>query len=612
MPRSPSASATSSAAGHINLAETLAERIAEACFVDAAGEDGAGAGGEAACPARRGIGRRRDRAHQGIAARPVIPFPPSHATRAMFAGDDNPVLCSRYEPRLADRSAGERARSRARHASQAYLKTLPDAPGVYRMLDAKGDVLYVGKAKSLKKRVSAYAKSGGHNDRITRMIAETAEMLFVTTASETEALLLETNLIKRLKPRFNVSFRDDKSFPNILLREDHPFPQLLKHRGAKTAKGVYFGPFASAGAVNRTLNTLQRAFLLRSCSDSVFEARTRPCLLFQIKRCSAPCVGRIDESGLCASWCDEAEAFLTGKSRTVQDGPGQGHERGRRGARFRTRRAAARPHPRHEPYPLQPGHQSHHLQRRRCVRGFAAGRADLHPGVLLPRRPELGQPALFPARPRPSCRAAKCSKASSASSMTSGPAPPLILAERRPARARRCWPRRCRCAWRSKVEIAVPQRGEKRDIVEMALTNAREQLGRRMAENAAQRELLEGVADTVRPGGAAARASRSTTIPTSRAPTRWARMIVAGPGRLREGRIPQVQHQIGRPHARRRLRHDARSADPPLRPPGQGQNEDAIDQDGPGQMARSGPDRWRAGPALDRPARCSPIWAWRT
>jgi len=176
----------------------------------------------------------------------------------------------------------------------AYLKTLPDQPGVYRMLNAAGDVLYVGKAKSLKKRVSSYARGGVHTDRLTRMVAETAEMLFVTTASEIEALLLESNLIKQLKPRYNVSYRDDKSFPNILLREDHAFPQLLKHRGAKSAKGIYFGPFASAGAVNRTLNTLQRAFLLRSCSDSVFESRTRPCLLFQIKRCSAPCVNRID------------------------------------------------------------------------------------------------------------------------------------------------------------------------------------------------------------------------------------------------------------------------------------------------------------------------------
>src|ERR1700744_2890744 len=201
---------------------------------------------------------------------------------------------------------------------EAYLKTLPDAPGVYRMLNEKGDVLYVGKAKSLKKRVTSYARGAVHSDRLMRMIADTAEMIFVTTASETEALLLESNLIKRLKPRYNVSYRDDKSFPNILLREDHAFPQLLKHRGARSTRGVHFGPFASAQAVGRTLNTLQRAFLLRSCSDSVFETRTRPCLLFQIKRCSAPCVGRIDEPGY-RELVREAELFLDGKSRVVQD-----------------------------------------------------------------------------------------------------------------------------------------------------------------------------------------------------------------------------------------------------------------------------------------------------
>src|SRR4051812_39955368 len=176
----------------------------------------------------------------------------------------------------------------------SYLKTLPDAPGVYRMINGKGEVLYVGKAKSLKKRVAAYAKGNAHTNRIAHMISETAEMIFISTASETEALLLESNLIKRLKPRYNVTYRDDKSFPNILLRTDHAFPQVLKHRGAKARDGVYFGPFASAGAVNMTLNTLQRAFLLRSCSDAVFQGRTRPCLLHQIKRCSAPCTGRID------------------------------------------------------------------------------------------------------------------------------------------------------------------------------------------------------------------------------------------------------------------------------------------------------------------------------
>jgi excinuclease ABC subunit C len=200
----------------------------------------------------------------------------------------------------------------------AYLKTLPDAPGVYRMLNGKGEALCVGKAASLKKRVASYAKPMTQSYRIQRMISETAEMIFVSTASEVEALLLEANLIKRLKPRYNVSYRDDKSFPNILLRTDHPFPQVLKHRGAKSRDGVYFGPFAAASAVNMTLNTLQRAFLLRSCSDSVFQGRTRPCLLYQIKRCSAPCVGRIDEEHY-AALVAQAKEFLTGKSRLVQD-----------------------------------------------------------------------------------------------------------------------------------------------------------------------------------------------------------------------------------------------------------------------------------------------------
>jgi excinuclease ABC subunit C len=172
-----------------------------------------------------------------------------------------------------------------------YAKTAPAGPGVYRMIDDAGEVLYVGKARHLKKRVQSYARGAGHNNRIARMIADTAGMEFVTTATEIEALLLEANLIKRLKPRFNVVLRDDKSFPFILIARDHPVPQILKHRGARGRKGDYFGPFASAGAVGRTINTLQRAFLLRSCSDPYFESRLRPCLLFQIKRCSGPCTG---------------------------------------------------------------------------------------------------------------------------------------------------------------------------------------------------------------------------------------------------------------------------------------------------------------------------------
>ncbi len=179
----------------------------------------------------------------------------------------------------------------------SYLKLLDNSPGVYRMLDAQGAVLYVGKARKLKKRVSNYAKPTGHSGRIERMIRDTASMMFLTTRTEVEALLLEQNLIKQLKPRYNVIMRDDKSFPNILVSRQHRFPQIKKHRGAKKEKGSYYGPFASAGAVNRTLNQLQKVFLLRNCSDPMFESRTRPCLLYQIKRCSAPCTGLIDEAG---------------------------------------------------------------------------------------------------------------------------------------------------------------------------------------------------------------------------------------------------------------------------------------------------------------------------
>ena len=376
---------------------------------------------------------------------------------------------------------------------QAYLKTLPDQPGVYRMLDAKGDVLYVGKAKSLKKRVASYAKTGGHTERIARMIADTTEMLFVTTASETEALLLESNLIKRLKPRFNVSFRDDKSFPNILLREDHAFPQLLKHRGAKTTKGVYFGPFASAGAVNRTLSALQRAFLLRSCSDSVFEARTRPCLLFQIKRCSAPCVGRVDEAGY-RELVHEAETFLSGKSGAVREqlvtemNAASEALDFERAARLRDRLKAIS-----------------HIQSHQGINPTTFADADVFAAhtqggetcvqVFFFRAGQnWGNRPFFPRHDR-ELSTGEVLEAFIGQFYDERTAPALVLlseaipesellAEALSLRADR------------KVEIAVPQRGEKREIVEMALTNAREQLGRRQAENSAQRELLEGVAET--------------------------------------------------------------------------------------------------------------------
>jgi len=353
-------------------------------------------------------------------------------------------------------------------------------------------VLYVGKAKSLKKRVSSYAKSGGHTERIARMISETCEMLFVTTASETEALLLESNLIKRLKPRYNVSYRDDKSFPHILLRQDHAFPQLLKHRGARSTKGVYFGPFASAGAVNRTLNTLQRAFLLRSCSDSVFESRTRPCLLFQIKRCCAPCVNRIDQAAY-GELVGEAMRFLDGKSRDLQAKLVKEMEASaasldfERAAQFRDRIRAMS-----------------HIQATQGINPSTFVEADLFAiygqggdvciQVFFFRAGQnWGNKPYFP-RQTADLSDGEILETFIGQFYDERPAPALILlsdaipnrelvAEALSLRAER------------KVQIAVPERGEKHDLIDMARTNAREQLARRTAENSAQRELLEGVAD---------------------------------------------------------------------------------------------------------------------
>jgi excinuclease ABC subunit C len=376
---------------------------------------------------------------------------------------------------------------------QAYLKTLPDAPGVYRMLNAAGDVLYVGKAKSLKKRVSAYATGRVHSDRLTRMVAETTEMVFVTTASETEALLLESNLIKRLKPRYNVSYRDDKSFPNILLREDHPYPQLLKHRGARATRGVYYGPFASAGAVTRTLNTLQRAFLLRSCSDSVFESRTRPCLLFQIKRCSAPCVQRIDLGGYNAL-VEEAESFLSGKSSAVQKALKAEMDEAAEALDFE---AAARLRDRLR--------AMSHIQSSQGVNPSTFEEADLFAlhaegsqvciQVFFFRAGQnWGNRPYFPKQPF-DMQPHEVLESFIGQFYDERTAPRLLLVSHEMTGAPLMGEALSTSAGH-RVEIAVPQRGEKREIMERALTNAREQLGRRLAENSAQTQLLEGVADT--------------------------------------------------------------------------------------------------------------------
>ena len=391
---------------------------------------------------------------------------------------------------------GEREQESALKGAEriaAYIKTLPDAPGVYRMLNAKGEVLYVGKAASLRKRVASYAKAATQSYRIQHMISETAEMIFVSTNSEVEALLLETNLIKRLKPRYNVSYRDDKSFPNILLRTDHPFPQVLKHRGAKSRDGIYFGPFASASSVSMTLNTLQRAFLLRSCSDSVFQGRTRPCLLYQIKRCSAPCVGRIDEQHY-AALVAQANEFLTGESRLVQEQLAeQMHESSEkldfeRAAQLRDRIRA----------------MSHiHLRQAINPSGFteadvfALYRADGASCIqvfFFRAGQNWGNKPYFPrhAADLPSGEVL----ASFVSQFYDSRTPPRLVllsddipecdlvAEALSIKADR------------KVEVSVPARGQRREVMLAAVQNARAQLARQQAESATQRALLEGVAET--------------------------------------------------------------------------------------------------------------------
>lgn len=374
-----------------------------------------------------------------------------------------------------------------------HLKTLPNSPGVYRMTGSDGEVLYVGKARSLKKRVQSYARLGGHTNRIARMIAATADMEFVTTATETEALLLEANLIKRLKPRFNVILRDDKSFPYILIACDHDAPQIVKHRGARKREGDYFGPFASAGAVNRTINTLQRAFLLRSCTDSYYQMRTRPCLLYQIKRCSGPCTGEISLSDY-ARLVEHARDFLTGKSDRVKHHLHRLMEKAsdalefERAASYRDRLAALA-----------------QIQAHQGINPSGFGEADVFAAhtqggqtciqVFFYRTGQnWGNRAYFP-RADKSLGPNEVLDAFIAQFYDDRPVPRLILLSHDVA-GRKLIRDALALKADHAVKVSVPQRGEKRQIVEHALANAREALSRRLAESASQRKLLEGVAET--------------------------------------------------------------------------------------------------------------------
>jgi len=373
-----------------------------------------------------------------------------------------------------------------------HAKTAPAGPGVYRMIDADGEVLYVGKARHLKKRVQSYARGAGHNNRIVRMIADTASMEFVTTSTEIEALLLEANLIKRLKPRFNVVLRDDKSFPFILITRDHPMPQILKHRGARSGKGDYFGPFASAGAVGRTINTLQRAFLLRSCSDAYFESRLRPCLLFQIKRCSAPCTGEISVEDY-GALVDEALRFLTGESDEVkrrlhvlmdEASLKQDYERA---ASFRDRLTALS-----------------HIQSRQGINPHSVKEADVFAAhqeagqtciqvFFFRTGNNWGNRAYFP-RADKSVSVEEVLESFVAQFYDDKPPPKLVLLSH-DIQGRRLLGEALSLRTGRKISVIAPMRGEKRELVEHALINAREALARRLAESSSQAAILSQLAE---------------------------------------------------------------------------------------------------------------------
>ena len=418
-----------------------------------------------------------------------FPLAPDRVRLQPQHGITTPPMTTPDDPRTPPDPPQERLTGHA--LIQSCLRTLDGSPGVYRMLDADQRVLYVGKARNLKARVSNYARPSGHSGRIARMISQTAAMMFLTTRTETEALLLEQNLIKQLKPHFNVLLRDDKSFPNILVT-DHPFPQIKKHRGARKEKGSYYGPFASAGAVNRTLNQLQRVFLLRNCSDAMFASRTRPCLLYQIKRCAAPCVGKVSEADY-ATLVTDAERFLQGRNTDVQASlaaemaiAAEAMEYERAAALRDRIRALTQVQSAQGINPRGVAEADivalHMEGGQACVQVFfirahqSWGNRDFYPRTGAgAEEPEVMQAFL-------------------AQFYDNKEPPRLILLSHPPEDADLLAQLLSDRAGR-KVELAVPQRGEKAELVENAARNARESLARRLSENATQTRLLEGLAE---------------------------------------------------------------------------------------------------------------------
>ncbi len=373
-----------------------------------------------------------------------------------------------------------------------FVRKLPNSPGVYRMMNSEGDVLYVGKAKNLKKRVASYAKSGGHSNRIAKMIRDTRTMEFLRTHTETEALLLEANLIKRLRPRFNVLLRDDKSFPYIVITTDHRAPGIFKHRGARAKSREYFGPFASAGSVNRTINAMQRAFLLRSCTDSVFESRTRPCLLYQIKRCSGPCTGEISVEGY-GGLVSEARNFLSGKSNEIQQRMAKRMEEASAELEFETAgiirdRLAALSHV-----------QAHQGINPRGIEEADVFAVEQKGGIscvqvfFFRTGQNWGNRSYFP-RADKSFEAGEVLAAFIAQFYDDKPCPRMILISH-PIEEQELLEEALSIRARYKVEISVPQRGGKKEMVDHAALNAREAMGRRLAETSTQTRLLAGLAE---------------------------------------------------------------------------------------------------------------------
>ncbi|MGI9400417.1 MAG: excinuclease ABC subunit UvrC [Rhizobiaceae bacterium] len=408
--------------------------------------------------------------------------------KSLVSGDGS-ILTANINWEEADTPADKQ---RGAEIISDFVKRLPNSPGVYRMFNAEGDVLYVGKARNLKKRVASYTKVGGHTNRISRMIHETANMEFVRTHTESEALLLEANLIKRLRPRFNVLLRDDKSFPYIVITTDHKAPGIFKHRGARIKNRKYFGPFASAGAVNRTINVLQRAFLLRTCTDSVYDSRTRPCLLHQIKRCSAPCTGEIDLYDY-EKLVADASQFLAGKSTQIQQAMADQMNRAaesldyERAATYRDRLSALS-----------------HVTSHQGINPLGVEDADVFAveqkggmtciQVFFFRTGQnWGNRAYFP-RADKSLELEEVLGAFLAQFYDNKLPPRLVLLSH-DIEEQKLLSEALSLKAEHRVQVTSPKRGEKKELVQHALMNVREALGRRLAESSSQAKLLAGLAE---------------------------------------------------------------------------------------------------------------------